>query len=223
MLGQMRSTEPLLPRAQSIIEKQVESMSRLVAAVQAVSHAGQSLDDLDRRRVDFIDVVDKAVTSCRPSMDARLQTFTIHLLRPPVWVLGDAGRLEQVIRNLLDNASQYTPDLGRIQLSLAIKGRLLELTVSDSGMGITAQALPTIFEPFAQDLPTIGFRNVGLGIGLTVVRALVEAHGGSVVAHSEGVGQGSRFTLTLPLAEPTPIPVPATPQMPGATAAPDAG
>jgi signal transduction histidine kinase len=223
MLGQARSTEPLLPRAQSIIEKQVESMSRLVAAVQAVSHAGQPVVDLDRQRVDFIDVIDKAVASCRPSMDTRLQTFTIHLLRPPVWVLGDPARLEQVLRNLLDNASQYTPDLGRVQLSLAINGRVVELTVSDSGMGITAQALPTIFEPFAQDLPAIGFRNVGLGIGLTVVRAIVEAHGGSVVAHSAGVGQGSRFTVTLPLAEPTPMPVPATPPAPSATAAPDAG
>jgi signal transduction histidine kinase len=223
MLGQARSTEPLLPRAQSIIEKQVESMSRLVAAVQAVSHAGQPVVDLDRQRVDFIDVIDKAVASCRPSMDTRLQTFTIHLLRPPVWVLGDPARLQQALRNLLDNASQYTPDLGRVQLSLAIKGRVVELTVSDSGMGITAQALPTIFEPFAQDLPAIGFRNVGLGIGLTVVRAIVEAHGGSVVAHSAGVGQGSRFTVTLPLAEPTPMPVPATPPAPSATAAPDAG
>jgi signal transduction histidine kinase len=83
--------------------------------------------------------------------------------------------------------------------------------------------LPTILEPFAQDLPAIGFRNVGLGIGLTVVRAIVEAHGGSVVAHSAGVGQGSRFTVTLPLAEPTPMPVPATPPAPSATAAPDAG
>lgn len=223
MLGQVRSTEPLLPRAQSIIEKQVESMSRLVAAVQAVSHAGQSLVDLDRQRVDFIGIVDKAVASCRPSMDTRLQTFTIHLLRPPVWVLGDPARLEQVLRNLLDNASQYTPDLGRVQLSLAIKGTVLELTVSDSGMGITAQALPTIFEPFAQDLPALGFRTVGLGIGLTVVRALVEAHGGSVVAHSAGVGQGSRFTVTLPLAEPLPVPVPASAAAPSATAAPDAG
>jgi signal transduction histidine kinase len=223
MLGQVRSTEPLLPRAQSIIEKQVETMSRLVAAVRVVSHVGQSVVDLDRHRVDFIDVIEKVVASCRPSMNTRLQTLTIHLLHPKVWVLGDAARLEQVLRNLLDNASQHTPDLGRVQLSLAIRQRVVELTVLDSGMGITAQALPTIFEPFAQNLPAIGFRNVGLGIGLTVVRAIVEAHGGSVVAHSAGVGQGSRFTVTLPLAESLPIPVKEIPPAPSAAAAPDAG
>jgi diguanylate cyclase (GGDEF)-like protein len=215
MLGQVSSTEPLLPRAQSIIEKQVESMTRLVAAVQAVSHAGQPVADLERQRVDFIDVVDKAVASCRPAMDTRLQNFTIHLLRPPVWVRGDPARLEQMLKNLLDNASQYTPDLGRIHLSLAIKGKVLDLTVSDSGMGITALALPTIFEPFAQDLPAIGFRTVGLGIGLTVVRALAQAHGGSVVARSAGVGQGSQFTVSLPLAEPTTISAPVTSSGPG--------
>ena len=207
MLGQVRSAEPLLPRAQSIIEEQVENMSRLVSAVQAVSHAGQSVFNLERQELDFIAVVDKAVASCRPSMDTRLQTFTVHLPDRPARVLGERARLEQVVGNLLDNASQYTPDLGRIQLSVAIKGSEVELIVSDSGIGITAQALPTIFEPFAQDIPAIGFRNVGLGIGLTVVRALIEAHGGSVVARSEGVGQGSQFTVTLPLAEATPIPV----------------
>jgi diguanylate cyclase len=134
-------------------------------------------------------------------------------------VLGDPTRLEQVLRNLLDNASQYTPDLGRILLSLAIKGHAVEVTVSDSGIGITAQALPTIFEPFAQDLPAIGFRTVGLGIGLTVVRALVEAHGGSVAARSAGIGQGSQFTVSLPLAESeSTAPVaPMAPTAPGAT------
>jgi signal transduction histidine kinase len=95
----------------------------------------------------------------------------------------------------------------------------VDLTVSDSGMGITALALPTIFEPFAQDLPAIGFRSVGLGIGLTVVRALAQAHGGSVVARSAGVGQGSQFTVTLPLAESAPTPVPATPSGPSDVAA----
>jgi diguanylate cyclase len=134
-------------------------------------------------------------------------------------VLGDHARLEQVVRNLLDNASQYTPDLGRIQLSLAIKGSAVELTVSDSGIGITAQVLPTIFDPFAQDIPAIGFRSIGLGIGLTVVRALVEAHGGSVVARSAGVGQGSQFTVTLPLAQATPIAVAVATPAPGAAAA----
>jgi diguanylate cyclase (GGDEF)-like protein len=200
MLGQMRSTEPLLPRAQSIIDQQIENMTRLVAAVQAVAHAGRPVLDLDRQVVDFAEVVDQAVATCRPAMDTRLQALTIHLAGRPVPVLGERARLGQMVRNLLDNASQYTPDLGRIDVSLAIQASRVELTVSDSGIGITAQALPTIFEPFAQDMPAIGFRSVGLGIGLSLVRALAEAHGGSVVARSAGAGQGSQFTIALPLA-----------------------
>jgi diguanylate cyclase (GGDEF)-like protein len=200
MLGQLQSTEPLLPRAQSIIEKQIENMSRLVSAMQDVSHAGKSALHLDRELVDMVEVVDAAVASCRPSMDIRLQAFTIRLPDVKVPVMGEQARLEQLVRNLLDNASQYTPDLGHIQLVLAVHGPTVELTVSDSGIGITALALPTIFEPFAQDIPAIGFRATGLGIGLTVVQTLAEAHGGTVVARSAGTGQGSQFTVTLPLA-----------------------
>jgi diguanylate cyclase (GGDEF)-like protein len=218
MLGKLRSAEPLLPRAQSIIEKQVEHMARLIAAVQAVALAGQPIFNLELQPVDFIAVVDKAVAQCRPSMDARLQTFTLHLPGLPAWVLGDPARLEQLVGNLLDNASQYTPDLGRIQLTVALSGNGVELTVSDSGIGITPQALPTIFEPFAQDLPALGMRNVGLGIGLTVVRAIVEAHGGKVGARSGGVGQGSQFSVTLPLAPATPMPDPVASPAPGAPA-----
>jgi signal transduction histidine kinase len=193
-------------------------MARLISAVQAVSQAGQSIFNLERQAVDLIAVVDQAVAHCRPSMDARLQTFTLQLPGLPAWVLGDRARLEQLVRNLLDNASQYTPDLGWIRLSLALHGGDVELTVSDGGIGITAQALPTIFEPFAQDLPALGLRSVGLGIGLTVVRALVEAHGGTVVACSGGVGQGSQFSVTLPLAPATPVSVPGASPAPVAPA-----
>jgi signal transduction histidine kinase len=202
MLGQVQSAEPLLPRAQSIIERQVRSMTHLVTAVQDVASAGRSTFGLVRKIVDMASVVDAAVGACRPAMDVRLQTFTVQWPDPPAQaqVLGEAGRLEQVARNLLDNASQYTPDLGWIRLVLAVQGDEVELTVSDSGIGITAIALPTIFEPFAQDIAAIGIRDVGPGVGLAVVRALVQAHGGTVLASSAGTGRGSRFTVTLPLA-----------------------
>ena len=200
MLGEVKSAEPVLPRAQAIIEQQVENMARLVASVQEVARAGRTAFQLERQRVDLARVVDAAVAGCRPAMDARLQTFTLRLPETPVMVVGQADRLQQLVRNLLDNASQYTPDLGRIQLVLAVKGDAVALTVSDSGIGITALALPTIFEPFAQDIPAIGLRGVGLGIGLSVVRSLVEAHGGTGVAHSAGTGRGSQFVVNLPLA-----------------------
>jgi diguanylate cyclase (GGDEF)-like protein len=200
MLGLVQSPEPLLPRAKSIIEKQVGHMSRLVAAVQDASHAGRAAFHLERQPVDLVAVVGAAVEACKPAMDARLQTFTIQLPALPLRVLGEATRLMQVVRNLLDNASQYTPDLGQIQLTLTQKRTTAEVTVSDSGIGITAVALPTIFEPFARDIPALGLRAVGHGIGLTVVRTLVEAHRGTVSASSAGTGRGSQFTVSLPLA-----------------------
>lgn len=201
MLGQMHSAEPLLPRARSIIEKQVQNMTRLVSAVQDFSHASKLAFSLERHTVNLIAVVDAAVATCRPSMDARLQTFTLHLPDLTVHVQGEAARLEQVVKNLLDNASQYTPDLGQIHLTLSVKGEYADLTVSDNGIGVSAIALPTIFEPFSQDIPAIGFRSIGPGIGLTVVRTIVEAHGGTVAARSDGAWRGSQFTVTLPLAQ----------------------
>ena len=201
MLGQVRSAEPLLPQAQSIIETQVERMSRLLVAVQQVSQAGTFAFSLEFQTVDLVGVVDAAVAACRPAMDTRLQTFTGQLPEQEVPVQGEPTRLQQIVRNLLDNASQYTPDLGQIQLALIVKGDAVELTVSDNGIGITSLAIPTLFEPFVQDIPAMGFHGGGLGIGLAVVRALVEAHGGTVVASSAGTGRGSQFTVTLPLAK----------------------
>jgi diguanylate cyclase len=115
-------------------------------------------------------------------------------------VHGDPVRLAQIIRNLLDNASKYTPKSGDIGLLVVVVDDTIVMTVSDNGIGITTDALPKVFEPFVQEPHAIGFSGAGLGIGLTVVRELVEAHGGSVVAHSAGSGLGSQFVVTLPLA-----------------------
>jgi signal transduction histidine kinase len=120
-------------------------------------------------------------------------------------IQGDAARLEQIVSNLLDNASKHTHDGGRINLSVVVTAERMVLTVTDDGIGITPQMLPYVFEPFVQDTPALGFHGVGLGIGLTVVRALVRAHGGDLVAHSAGAGSGSQFVVTLPLAACGPI------------------
>jgi signal transduction histidine kinase len=149
--------------------------------------------------VDLAGVVRAAAAACRPAMDARLQSFALQLPDAEVPVLGEPGRLEQIVRNLLDNASKHTPDHGHIGLTLGVQAGDAVLTVTDDGIGITVLALPDIFEPFAQDLQAIGCNGVGLGIGLTVVRTLAEAHGGSVHAQSAGTGCGSTFTVSLPL------------------------
>jgi diguanylate cyclase (GGDEF)-like protein len=200
MLGRGAEDDPLLPRARALIEEQVAHMTRLVAAVHEVAHAHAPLACPDRQRIDMADVIDAAVLARRPAMDTRLQTFTVQRPEGKLMVLGDAMRLQQTICNLLDNASKYTPDLGEVHLHVQVQGGSLVIAVSDNGIGIDADALPHLFEPFMQDTYAIGLHGVGLGIGLTVVRALAEAHGGSVSAHSAGRGLGSRFVVTLPLA-----------------------
>jgi signal transduction histidine kinase len=197
MLGRVRTDEPLLPRAQSIIELQVQNMTRLVAAVHDVSRANSAAANLDRQVVDVAALATAAAATYRIALDARRQTLAVQVPPGAVNVLGDPARLEQIVRNLLDNASKYTPDRGAIQLSVEVQGEGAVITVSDDGIGISAQALPSIFEPFVHDIHAIGFNGVGVGIGLTVVRALVEAHGGSVVAVSAGTDRGSRFIVTL--------------------------
>jgi signal transduction histidine kinase len=160
---------------------------------------------LERRPVDMGPVIDAAVAASRPAMDERGQRFESH--RPPgvIEMQGDAVRLEQMVSNLLDNASKHTYDGGRISLSVIVTADSMTLTVSDDGIGITPQMLPYVFEPFVQDTHALGFHGVGLGIGLTVARALVRAHGGDLVAHSAGAGRGSQFVVTLPLAASSPI------------------
>jgi len=199
MLGRASSDEPLLPRVQSIIEQQARHMARLLDAVHDVAGAEAGTLKLEREDVDLIGLVDAAVSGWRAAMDARQQHFSAQLPGAAVRLKGDQARLELVVGNLLDNASKYTPDGGEIRLSLEVVDDAAVLTVSDNGIGITAQALPQIFEPFAPDTQALGFNGVGRGIGLAVVRALVQAHGGTVSAFSEGRGLGSRFVVTLAL------------------------
>ena len=197
MLG--RSDEPLLPRVQSIIEQQARHISRLVGAAQDVANAEAGTLQLEREEVDLVGIIDAAVAGCRASMDVREQQFSARLPDTAVKLTGDRARLAQIVVNLLDNASKYTPDGGEIRLALEVLDHAAVLTVSDNGIGITAQALPDIFEPFAHDIQALGFNGVGRGIGLAAVRALVKAHGGTVRASSEGSMLGSRFVVTLAL------------------------
>ena len=190
-----------LPTLQAVIERQVVHISRLAGDLMDVSRANTGKLHLQPQVIDMTDVVEAAVDTCRPSMDIRLQTFTVKLPARTLMLHGDPVRLTQVLTNLLDNASKYTPVSGRIGMKVDVRDGRLVLTVSDSGIGISSAALPQIFQPFVQDTHAVAFSGSGLGIGLTVVRELVEAHGGSVVARSEGAGKGSEFTVTLPLTE----------------------
>lgn len=199
ILGRIPDGGPVLARTQAVIERQIANMSRMVGDLLDVSRVNTGKLRIESRTVDLIGLLDEAVDTCRPAMDARLQNFNVLLPARAIEVHGDPVRLAQVFNNLLDNASKYTPKGGDIRLVASVEGDEVQVMVSDNGIGITAAALERIFDPFVQDSHATAFDSSGLGIGLTVVRELVDAHGGTVRGMSPGPGFGSKFKVTLPL------------------------
>ena len=203
LLSRSLTDESLLQRAHAVIERQVVHMSRLVDDLLDVTRVSTGKLRLEWAQVDLVEIIDQVVDACRPAIDTRLQRFTTQLPPEGVGIHGDPIRLAQIVRNLIDNASKYTPEGGQLALTLLAFDDTVELSVADNGIGITAEALPRVFEPFVQDEHATVFNGQGLGIGLTVARELVDAHGGSIVAHSDGCGLGSRFVVTLPRQRPS--------------------
>jgi signal transduction histidine kinase len=196
LLGQVRTEE--IPRLQLIIERQVTRIAGLIADLVDVARVDSGKLRLQRQVVDMRAIVTEAVDDCRPAMNARSQHLEMDLPPVAIDVDGDPGRLVQIVCNLLDNASKYTQSAGVVGLSITQVGNDLSLIVSDNGIGISAAALPRLFERFVQEPHAADFNRAGLGIGLAVVRELVQAHGGVVEARSEGPGRGSQFIVTLP-------------------------
>jgi diguanylate cyclase len=198
LLHRARFDQSLLPRIQTMIERQVAHMARLIGDILDVSRMTTGKLRLEQRTVDLADSIRAAEAACRPDMDARLQHLAVQLPLESLHIYGDALRLTQIFVNLLDNASKYSKDGAEIKVSCEQLPGSIVICVADVGIGMTAQVLATIFEPFIQDTAAIEFNGTGLGIGLTVVHELVLAHGGTVVARSAGVGLGSTFVVTLP-------------------------
>lgn len=198
-MGRSGSSDPILPRMNAVIERQVTQLSRLVGDLLDVSRVNGGKLRVERQALDLRALIVEAVDGCRGALDKRCQQLELELPAAEVMLDGDPLRLAQVVRNLLDNASNYTPAAGVITLTLAPVGDSVVLSVRDNGIGISVRTLPHVFDPFVQDPHATTFNGNGLGLGLTVVRELVTAHGGSVSAHSEGPGRGSEFTVTLPL------------------------
>lgn len=199
MLGRAAGDEPLLPRVKTLIEQQVAHMARLLGAASDLSGPDGGAPGSGDGVHELGPVIADAVLASRPAMDLRQQRLVVSVQPGPLAVRGDAQHLAQVLRNLLDNASKYSRDQGTVWLTAVADGAQVVLTVADDGIGIAPAALPGVFEPFGQDSHALGFNGVGVGIGLPVVRVLVAALGGTVVAQSAGRGRGSRFTVTLPL------------------------
>lgn len=188
-----------LPRMQLLIEGQVQQMSRLVEDLLDIARATTGKFRLNFQVAYMADIINEAIEICTPVMLAHGLNFSSELLESRLAVNGDPVRLTQILGNLLGNAAKYTPKGGTVTLAVFVEANLLEICIRDSGIGITSKALPFIFEPFVQDVHAVGFNGAGLGIGLTVVRELVEAHGGTVTGMSAGEGKGSEFVVKIPL------------------------
>ena len=188
--------------AREMIRRQFDLLVRLVDDLLDVSRITRGKIDLRIEPVDVVDVVDVAVETSRPQIDAMHHTLDVSLPEGPLHLRGDFARVAQIIGNLLSNAAKYTEPGGRIWLNVEREGEDVVLRVRDTGMGIPKHALLAIFDLFTQLNRTIDRAKGGLGIGLTVVRRLVEMQGGSVVALSDGPDRGSEFVVRLPVAEP---------------------
>jgi signal transduction histidine kinase len=188
-------------RALEVIQRNARLQLHVVDDLLDISRIISGKMKISTEVVDLTPVVTAAADSLRPEAAARSLHLEACVPGSVVLVRGDAGRLQQVIWNLLSNAIKFTPANGRVRLSLEAGGELAKIVVDDTGHGIAAEFLPLAFDRFRQADASTTRRQGGLGLGLSVVRYLVEAHGGTVTVESPGVGQGATFTVTLPLFE----------------------
>ena len=184
-----------------IIDRQVRQLTRLVDDLLDLARITRGKVQLRHERLDLAAVVHSAVEGARPLIDSLHHALTITLPRERLGIDADPTRLTQILLNLLNNAAKYTPEGGRIDVTVARSGDEAVVSIRDSGIGIAAEHLPSIFQMFSQVAPAIERSHGGLGIGLALARGLLELHGGSVEAHSAGLGQGSEFVVRLPLAQ----------------------
>ncbi|TWI69988.1 signal transduction histidine kinase [Pseudoduganella lurida] len=198
-------------RARGVMERQLKQMVRLVDDLLDVSRINTGKLAIRREEIELHAVVSNALEIARPFIDAQGHTLTVGLPAGPVVILGDATRLAQVLSNLLNNAARYTPRGGRIALTATVADGRLRISVADNGIGIAPPMLGAIFEMFVQADASLERLNAGLGVGLSLARKLVELHEGTIEAASDGTGQGSTFTVALPVLARTAAPAPAAP------------
>jgi PAS domain S-box-containing protein len=194
-----RLDEGRVRQSSAIIGRQVRHMTSLVDDLLDVSRVTRGLVTLARAPVAARTIVDEAIEQVRPLFEARRQRLSVRLSAPDATVLGDKARLVQVLGNLLNNASKYTPEERRIEVEARSGSEGLVLTVRDEGIGMDAELAPRVFDLFTQAERSSDRSQGGLGLGLALVKHLAELHGGSVVCESRGLGQGSTFAVTLPL------------------------
>ena len=201
ILNSRSSTEAHLNIAREIVERQVAHMTRLIDDLVDAARLTQGRISLQKKKVDLATVISDAIDVARPIIIARGHTLEIDLPREPTPLYGDAVRLSQALSNILTNAATYTPPGGTIRLSGVKTVSEIAIHVRDNGAGIAPETLTHVFELFTQSERTLDRAQGGLGIGLALVKRLIEMHGGQVEAHSAGIDHGSEFVLRLPLAQ----------------------
>lgn len=199
LLRSRGSDQTRIAQALETIERSARSQMRLIEDLLDISRIIQGQLRLNLSLVDLAEVVESSLNAVQPIVNAKGVVLQRQLCAEPVVVSGDSERLQQVIRNLLTNAVKFTPEAGRIQVRLARVDAWAEITVTDTGEGISPQFLPHVFERFRQADGSIARPHGGLGLGLAIVQQLVELHGGHVWAESPGKGLGASFTVRLPL------------------------
>ncbi|TFV96541.1 PAS domain S-box protein [Oxalobacteraceae bacterium OM1] len=198
LLPMMPGADARMQQISDVIARQAQHMTGLVDDLLDVSRVTRGLVTLNKVEIDIKAVVAEAVEQARPLVESRGHALDTHLPPENACVSGDKKRLVQVLANLLSNAAKYTPNGGRIDLRLRVEAERVLLSVSDNGIGMSSELVQRAFELFAQGERTADRSQGGLGIGLALVKSLVELHDGTVEAYSEGAGKGSRFTVALP-------------------------
>lgn len=201
ILLQTQKSNALVSRTATVIARQVGHMTGLVNDLLDVSRVTRGLVKLDLTVVDFRRIVNEAVEQVGPMVNQKRQQLTVELPRQACFVSGDSKRLVQITANLLNNAAKYTNDGGSIKVALSCIDDGVTLSVSDSGIGMDPELVPRVFDLFAQAERTSDRTQGGLGIGLALVKTLVQLHGGTAKAESAGAGLGSTFTIELPLVQ----------------------
>ncbi|MGZ3388193.1 MAG: ATP-binding protein [Isosphaeraceae bacterium] len=219
LLQQPGLSQPLLERTGAMMGRQVQQLGRLVDDLLDLSRVARGEMQLRQEWVDLGQIIQRAVEVSRPLVEAKQHELIVSVPTPPVRLLADPTRLEQVLTNLLNNAALYTPEGGHIWLTTVREGNEAIVRVRDTGIGIPPEMLSCIFGLFVRAEHPRERAGDGLGIGLSLVKSLTELHGGSVEAHSAGPGQGSEFIIRWPLiGRETTAGVPAPPKIPPATA-----
>lgn len=189
--------------AVDVEERQTRQLTRLIDDLLDVSRITTGKIQLKKEPLELSSIIDRAVEAVQPQIAKGRHTLTVsHVGEQRLWVEGDEARLQQIFVNLLGNAAKYMKDDGRIWLTIETVDQRAVVRVRDEGVGLSAEMLPKVFDLFAQADRSLDRSQGGLGIGLTLVKRLVEKHGGTVAAHSDGVGRGCEFTVALPLIAP---------------------